>query len=104
MANALDSVSDCALPVKTTNNFSTRVGPGEIKTLNDIARKTGDINTAVKEHINNSLSGDLTVCPCVVSLKSHGATVRVPARVCNFSSHRDISQISIICTEPSQCS
>lgn len=36
---ALDSVSDSAIPVKTTNNFRIRIGPGEIETLNGIAVK-----------------------------------------------------------------
>ena len=67
---ALDSLCDSAIPVKTTNNFTIRVGPGEVKTVNGIARKTGEIDAAVTEHINNSLSGDLTICPRVVSLKS----------------------------------
>ena len=47
---ALDSLSDSAIPVKTTNTFSIRVGPGELKTLNGIARKLCDISTAVTEH------------------------------------------------------
>ena len=34
---ALDSLSDSAIPVKTTNNFSIHVGPGEVKTVNGIA-------------------------------------------------------------------
>ena len=51
--------------------------------VNGIARKTGEINAAVTELINNSVSGDLTICPRVVSLKSPGKTVRVPVRVCN---------------------
>ena len=42
------------------------------------------------EHISNPLSGDLTVCPRVVSLKSPGTIVRVPVRV---------SQISIMFTD-----
>ena len=57
------------------------MGPGEVKTLNGLARKPGDINTAVAEHINNLLSGDLTICPRVVSLRSPGTTVRVPVRL-----------------------
>ena len=44
---ALDSLCDSAIPVKTTNNLSIRVGPGEV-----IARKSCDISTAVTEHIN----------------------------------------------------
>ena len=96
---ALDSLSDSVIPVKTTNNFSIRVGPGEVKTLNGIARKSCDISTAVTEHINNSLSGDLTICPRVVSLKSPGTTVRVPVRVCNLSAHViEIPPRSLLCS------
>ena len=65
----MDSLCDSAIPVKTTNNFSIRVGPDEVKTVNGIARKTGEINAAVTEHINKSLSGDLTMCPRAVSFK-----------------------------------
>ena len=96
---ALDSLSDNAIPVKTTNNFSIRVGPGDVKTVNGIARKTSEINAAVTEHINNSLSGDLTICPRVVSLKSPGMTVRVPVRVCNLSAHAiEIPPRSLLCS------
>ena len=51
------------------------------------------------EHINNSLSGDLTICPRVVSLKSPGTTVRVPVRVCNLSAHAiEIPPRSLLCS------
>ena len=43
------------------------------------------MHTAVTEHIDSSLSGDLTICPRVVSLKSSGTAVRIPVRVCNLS-------------------
>ena len=72
---ALDSFSDSAIPVKTTNNFSKRLGPAEVKTLNGIARKSYDISTGVIGHINNSLSGDLIICSRVVSFKSPDVTV-----------------------------
>ena len=85
--------------MKTTNNFSVRVGPGEVKTIDGIALKTSEINAAVTEHINNSLSGDLTICPRVVSLKSPGTTVRVPVRVCNLSAHAiEIPSRSLLCS------
>ena len=48
-----------------------------------------DIDTAVIEHTDTSLSGDLTKCSRVVSLKSPCSTVRVPVRVCNVSA-RDV--------------
>lgn len=102
---ALDILSDSAIPVKTTNNFSIRLGPDEVKTLNGVTRNTEDINTAVTEHINNSLSGDLTICSRVDSFKSPGTTVRVPVSLQLVSTcYRDISKISIMFIESSQFS
>ena len=96
---ALDSLIDNAIPVKTTNNFSIRIGPGEMKTINSLARKSSDMTAAVTEHIDSSLSGDLTICPRVVSLKSPGTTVRVPVRVCNLSAHViEIPPRSLLCS------
>ena len=58
---AFDSLCNDTLPVKTCNNYNIRVGPGEVKVLNGIVRKTGKMDTAVTEHIDSSLSGDLTI-------------------------------------------
>ena len=45
------------------------------------------------------MSGDLTICPRVVSLKSSGTTVRVPVRVCNLSAHAiEIPPRSLLCS------
>ena len=44
-----------------------------------------DIDTAVTEHTDTSLFGDLTICPRFDSFKSSNSTVRVPVRVCNLS-------------------
>ena len=42
-----------------------------MKTVTGIARKSSEaMNAALTEHINSSLSGDLTICPRVVSLKA----------------------------------
>ena len=76
---------DDSIPVKTTSNYSIRIAPHEIKTIHGIARRTGEFDTAVTEHMDTSLPGDLTICPRVVSLKGPGNTVRVPVRVCNLS-------------------
>ena len=87
------------LPVRTTNNYNIRVGPGEVKTLHGLVRKTRDFDTAVTEHIDSSLSGDLTICPRLVSLKAPGTTVRVPVRVCNLSAHViEIPQNYLLCS------
>ena len=96
---AFDSICDDGIPVKTTSNYSIRIGPGEIKTLHGIVRNTNNIDTAVTEHINGSLSGNLTICPRVVSLKGPGTTIRVPVRVCNLSAKAiDIPPRSILCS------
>ena len=96
---AFDSLCDTTIPVKTTNNYNIRVAPGEIKTLSGIVRNTKDIHTAITEHIDTSLSADLTICPRVVSLKSSGSTVRVPVRVCNLSARAiEIPPRSLLCS------
>ena len=57
------------------------------------------MNAALTEHINSSLSGDLTICPRVVSLKAPGTTVRVPVRVCNLSARViEIPPRSLLCS------
>ena len=87
------------VPVRTTNNFNIRVGPGEVKTLHVLVLQTKDFDTAVTEHIDSSLSGKLTICSRLVSLKLPGTTVRVPVRVCNLSA--DVIEIppkSLLCS------
>ena len=96
---AFDSLCNDTLPVKTSNNYNIRVGPGEVKVLHGIVRKTGKMDTAVTVHIDSSLSGDLTICPRVVSLKSPCTTVRVPVRVCNLPAHViEIPRKSLLCS------
>ena len=96
---AFDSLCDESTPVGTTCNYAIRIAPYEIKTIHGIARKTGNFETAVTEHMNTSLSGDLNICPRVVSLKSPCKTVRVPVRVCNLSAHAiNIPPKSLLCS------
>ena len=96
---AFDGISDESIPVRTTNNYSIRVGPGEVKTLHGLVRNTKDMHTAVTEHIDSSLSADLTICPRVVSLKTSSAAVRVPVRVCNLSARViEIPPKSLLCS------
>ncbi|MCG8113688.1 MAG: RNase H-like domain-containing protein, partial [Candidatus Thiodiazotropha taylori] len=96
---AFDSLCDDTLPVKTTCNYSIRVGPGEVKTLHGIVRNVDHVDTAITEHINGSLSGSLTICPRLVSLKGQHTTVRVPVRVCNLSARTiEIPPKSILCS------
>ena len=57
------------------------------------------MHTAVTEHIDSSLSSDLTTCSWVVSLKSPGTAVRVPERVCNLSARVvEIPPKSLLCS------
>ena len=104
---AFDSMCDTTLPVKATNSYSLKIGPGEIKTLHDVVRKENDMDTAVPEHchtavtehIDSSLSGDLTICPRVFSLKSPGTTVRLPVRVYNLSTRViEVPPKSLLCS------
>ncbi|MCG8044577.1 MAG: RNase H-like domain-containing protein [Candidatus Thiodiazotropha endolucinida] len=96
---AFDNICDDNIPVKTTNNFGIRLAPGEIKTVHGIARNVGHFNTAVTEHTDTSLSGDLTICPRVVELKHSGTTNRIPVRVCNLSAHViEIPPKSLLCS------
>lgn len=81
---AVDSLCN-SVQVRTVNTHAIKVHPNEVKTIHGFARKVDDTETAVTEHIDSCLSGGLTICPRVVSLKSPGNTVRVPVRVCNLS-------------------
>ncbi|MCG8078832.1 MAG: hypothetical protein JAY75_21660, partial [Candidatus Thiodiazotropha taylori] len=65
----------------------------------DIVRNVDHVDTAITEHINGSLSGSLTICPRLVSLKGQHTTVRVPVRVCNLSARTiEIPPKSILCS------
>ena len=96
---AFDSIIDEKIPVKTTNNFTIRLQPGEVKNISGIARNTGLFTTAVTEHLDTSLSGDLTICPRLVEMKQSGATNRIPVRVCNLSARViEIPPKSLLCS------
>ena len=87
------------LPVKTTNNFSIKVAPGEVKTLSDFVRNTKAFNTAVTEPIDTSLSMGLTICPRVASLGLFSSTARIPVCVCNLSTQViEIPPRSLLCS------
>ena len=64
--------------------------------MNGIARQSGNLKAGLTEHINNSLSCDLTICPRVVAVNS--TTVKVPVRVCNLSACAvEIPPRSLLC-------
>ena len=70
-----------------------------MKTIHGIARNSHDVDIAITEHVDTSLSGNLNICPRVVSLKSQGNTVRVPVRVFNLSACVvNIPPKSLLCT------
>ena len=96
---AFGSLYDTTLTVMTTNSYCLKIGPGEIKPLHGMVRREGDMDTAVTEHIDSSLSGNLTICLRVVSLITPGLTARVPVRVCNLSTRViAIPPKSILCS------
>ena len=96
---AFDSVCNEILSVKTTNNFSIKVAPGEVKTLSGFVRNTKAFNTAVTGPIDTSFSAGLTICARVVSLGSSGPTARIPVCVCNLSTRViEIPPRSLLCS------
>ena len=101
---AFGSMCDITLPVKTTNSDCLKTGHREIKkkTLHGSVRKEGDMDAAVTEHIDSSLSGNLTIWSRFVSLKSPVTTVRVPVRVCKISTRViEIPPESLLCSSSS---
>ena len=96
---AFDCLTGDSVPVKAINNYAIRIGPNEVRTIHDIARRSRNFETAVTEHVESSLSGNLNICPRVVSLKYSRNTVRVPVRECNLSACAiDIPPRSFLCT------
>ena len=81
---AFDSMCNDILPVKTTNNFSIKVAPGEVKTLSGYVRNTKAFQTAVTKPMDTSLSTGLTICPRVVSLGLSSSTTHIPVLVCTL--------------------
>ena len=76
---------DEGIPVRTTNKYAIRIGPNETITIHGIARRVDNMQTAVTEHTDTSLSGGIVICPRLVSVKPNKQVSRVPVRVCNLS-------------------
>ena len=76
----------CKKSVKSTNTKHVFIQPQESVIISGLVRKchNGDGFTAVTEQ-GTELSGCLTICPRVVSVKSNTATTRIPVRICNIS-------------------
>lgn len=81
---AFNSLKD-ERPVKTTNKYAIQIAPNETKVIRGIVRNVRNIESAVTEQVNTSLSGGLVICPRVVSLTKCKNTVAIPVRVCNIS-------------------
>lgn len=81
---AFNSLKD-EVPVKTTNKYAIQIAPNETKVIRGIVRNVRNIESAVTEQVNTSLSGGLVICPRVISLTKSKNTVTIPVRVCNVS-------------------
>lgn len=70
--------------VKSTNNTSIDVKPGETVTISGFTRKVRNADAAVTETSENA-SSRIGVCPRVVTLAKSGCSQRVPVRLFNIS-------------------
>lgn len=75
------------VPVRSTNRRPIILRPNEMKTIHGLARSVDDMNIAITEHTDTSLSGGIIICPRVLDLRSRNKVSRVPVRVCNLSAH-----------------
>ena len=91
---------DNSVPVRTTNKYPICLGPNEVKTIHGLVKNTGKIKEAVTEQMNTSQSGNLIVCPRVISLEgATGKKTRVPVRICNLSTSTiKVPPRSIVCS------
>ena len=77
---------DSSEPVRTSNKYPIFLGLNEVKTIHGLVKNTGKIKEAVTEQMNTSQSGNLIVCPRVISLEgATGKKTRFPVRICNLS-------------------
>lgn len=98
--SAVDSLCvNNPMVVKSANTYPVSIGPNQVKTVHGLVRKHGDLRTAVTEQGSSLQSGNLVVCPRVVSLEcAPGRLKRVPVRICNLSTESiTISPKSPLC-------
>lgn len=81
---AFDSMCD-ETPVKAANNHTVQIAPNETKVIRGIVRNVHNIDYALTEQTDTTLSGSIVVCPRVVPLGKGRNSVTIPVRVCNLS-------------------
>ena len=81
---AFSSLTD-ETPVKSTNKYAIQIAPNETKVIRGIVKNVHNLQQAVTEQVNTTLSGGLVICPRVISLAKGKHTVTIPVRVCNLS-------------------
>ena len=88
-----------SIPVRTTNMHVMTIGPNEVKTIHGIVKNSPHITTAVTEQMNTGQSGNLLVCPRVISLSENSKKAKIPVRICNLSATAiEIKPRSMICS------
>ena len=88
-----------SIPVRTTNMHVMTIGLNEVKTIHGIVKNSPHITTAVTEQMNTGQSGNLLVCPRVISLSENSKKAKIPVRICNLSATAiEIKPRSMICS------
>ena len=81
---AFDAIqSDSVGVVKATRKVT--VQPNEAKTITCLVRNSGNIEAALTEPTEKTISARVAVCPGVVRVDKPGKKARKPVRVCNIS-------------------
>lgn len=81
--SAVDSLCvNNPMVVKSANTYPVSIGPNQVKTVHGLVPKVGNFSTAVTEQDSSLQSGNLVVCPRVVSLEcAPGRLKRIPVRI-----------------------
>ena len=88
-----------SIPVRTTNLYTVTIGPNKVKTIHGLVKNNSHITTAVTEQTDTAQSGNLLVCPRVVSLHENSKKAKIPVRICNLSATAiEIKPRSLICS------
>ena len=79
--------------------FRSQGGSSTTEPLRPVARNVHNIDNALIEQTNTSLSGGLVVCPRVIPLTKSKHTITLPVRVCNISATAvQIPPKSLLCS------